>query len=125
MTKTELTLKLSERTKECGLIQAIHELIGPSVNVRLQFSSEMCAMTVDELNFSVRATNALRRAGIFTVGEVLDAISDGRLLGIRNLGRKSLNEIKTRLLSFSFDQLNSAEKQDFFLALASQYNYKK
>ena len=120
MTKNELTLKLSERTNECGLIQAIYELIGPSVNVRLRFSSEMCAMTIDELNFSVRAANALRRAGIFTIGEVLEAIADGRLLRIRNLGKKSLNEIKTRLLSFSFDQLDSTDKQEFYHQLASK-----
>jgi hypothetical protein len=43
--------------------------------------------------------NCLRRAGITTVGEVVDSLSrgDDELLQIRNLGAKSLEELKDRL----------------------------
>ena len=37
MTRSELAQKLAERTNECGLIYAIHELIGNGVNVEIGF----------------------------------------------------------------------------------------
>ena len=52
-------------------------------------------MNIDELEFSVRTYNCLKRAGINTVGEILAFIKeDGNgLRKIRNLGGKSENEI--------------------------------
>jgi hypothetical protein len=49
---------------------------------------------------NVRVYNCLRRAGITTVGEVLESLSKGEdeLLSIRNFGSKSLDELKERLL---------------------------
>ena len=52
-----------------------------------------------------------------TVGDVIDAIADERLLQVRNLGRKSYNEIKTRILKFGYDQLTEKEKLAFFVDL--------
>ncbi len=52
--------------------------------------------TIDELELSVRAYGSLRRAGISTVGELL-AMSDEDFYNIRNLGRKSIAEIKEKL----------------------------
>lgn len=114
MTRSELAQKLAARTNECGLIHAIHELIGNGVNVEIGFTTSACAMTIDEINFSVRSMNALRRAGIFTIGDLIKALSGDELIKVRNLGKKSLNEIKTKLLVYGFDQLNTVDKQNFF-----------
>lgn len=48
--------------------------------------------SIDKLPFSVRAYNCLRRAGIKTVQDIVDFKVDG-LMKVRNLGKKSLNEI--------------------------------
>lgn len=120
MTRCELAQKLAERTNECGLIYAIHELIGNGVNVEIGFTASDCAMTIDEINFSVRSMNALRRAGIFTIGDLIKALSGDELIKVRNLGKKSLNEIKTKMLSHGFDHLSSYDKQIFFEDLASR-----
>lgn len=114
MTKSELAQKLAEKTNECGLIHAIHELIGNGVSVEIGFTAAVCAMTIDEINFSVRSMNALRRASIFTIGDLIKALSGDELSKVRNLGKKSLNEIKTKLLVYGFDQLNTVDKQNFF-----------
>ena len=114
MTRSELAQKLAERTNECGLIQAIHELIGNGVNVEIGFTAATCAMTIDEINFSVRSMNALRRAGIFTIGDLIKELSGDELIKVRNLGKKSLNEIKTKMLAYGFDRLSLYEKQFFF-----------
>ncbi len=54
---------------------------------------------VDELGLGVRVFNALKRAGISKVGEVLDMLQEGdnAILRIRNFGDKSLTELKERL----------------------------
>lgn len=114
MTKNELVQKLAQRTNECGLIPAIHELLGSNVEVEIGFTAEACAMDIDEINFSVRAMNALRRAKIFTLGDVIKALSAEDLIKIRNLGKKSLNEIKSKMLSFGFAQLSPPAQRAFF-----------
>lgn len=124
MTTSELVQKLAERTNECGLIQATHELIGSRVNVEIGFTVTACAMTIDEINFSVRSTNALRRAGIFTIGDLIKALSGDELIKVRNLGKKSLNEIKTKMLVYGYDRLSPYDKQLFFDDLARRNTYR-
>jgi DNA-directed RNA polymerase subunit alpha len=51
---------------------------------------------IEELDFSVRTFNCLRREGIATVGEVIQK-SPAELLAIRNFGKKSLNEVQEKL----------------------------
>lgn len=52
--------------------------------------------TIEELELSVRSSNCLKRAGINTVEELINK-SEEDLMKVRNLGRKSLQEIKERL----------------------------
>lgn len=64
---------------------------------------EKTQLTIDELNITARPYNALKRAGIFTVDELTDmTVKD--MKRIRNMGDKSLNEIKLALedLGLSF-----------------------
>ena len=48
---------------------------------------------VEEMELSVRAYNVLSRAGIKTLGQIIEADSEGRLWCIRNMGRKSYAEV--------------------------------
>ncbi len=66
---------------------------------------KMLEMTIEELDLSVRSYNCLKRAGINTVKELTDrTVSD--MVKVRNLGQKSLEEIKLKLndLGVSFRQ---------------------
>jgi len=51
---------------------------------------------IEELEFSVRTSNCLRREGIGTVGELIQR-TEADLMNIRNFGRKSLQEVKAKL----------------------------
>jgi DNA-directed RNA polymerase subunit alpha len=51
---------------------------------------------VEDLDFSVRTMNCLRREGIATVGELIQR-TESDLMAIRNFGRKSLQEVKDKL----------------------------
>jgi len=53
-------------------------------------------MNIDELELSVRSYNCLKRAGINTVEELCSRTSDD-MMKVRNLGRKSLEEVLQKL----------------------------
>ncbi len=61
--------------------------------------SQVYETPIDDLGLSVRVFNALKRAGISKVGEVLDMLAKGEeaILTIRNFGDKSLAELRERL----------------------------
>jgi len=54
------------------------------------------ALTIEELNLSVRSYNCLKREGINTVGDLIQK-SEAELLDIRNFGQKSIDEVKAKL----------------------------
>jgi len=60
-------------------------------------------MTIEELDLSVRSFNCLKRAGINTVEDLVNK-SESEMMKVRNLGRKSLEEVigKLAALGFSF-----------------------
>lgn len=53
-------------------------------------------MTIDELELSVRSYNCLKRASINTVEELTEH-SEDEMMKVRNLGKKSLDEVKNKL----------------------------
>ncbi|NLA04565.1 MAG: DNA-directed RNA polymerase subunit alpha, partial [Firmicutes bacterium] len=53
-------------------------------------------MTVEDLDLSVRSYNCLKRAGINTVGELV-AKTEEELMKVRNLGKKSFEEVERKL----------------------------
>ena len=58
-------------------------------------------MTIEELELSVRSFNCLKRAGISTVGDLISK-SEEDMMRVRNLGRKSLDEVINKLASLGF-----------------------
>ena len=58
-------------------------------------------MTIEELDLSVRSFNCLKRAGINTVEDLISRTEDD-MMKVRNLGRKSLEEVINKLDSLGF-----------------------
>ena len=67
---------------------------------------KVLVMTVEELDLSVRSYNCLKRAGINTIQELTDK-TEAEMMKVRNLGRKSLAEVKNKL-----DQLGLSLKEE-------------
>ncbi|MEK6452546.1 DNA-directed RNA polymerase subunit alpha [Caldifermentibacillus hisashii] len=63
-------------------------------------------MTIEELDLSVRSYNCLKRAGINTVQELANKTEED-MMKVRNLGRKSLEEVKAKL-----DELGLSLRKD-------------
>ncbi|MBO4342018.1 MAG: DNA-directed RNA polymerase subunit alpha [Clostridia bacterium] len=59
-------------------------------------------MTIEELDLSVRSFNCLKRAQYNTVGDLITKTED-EMMKVRNLGRKSLDEVVAKLQSLGFD----------------------
>ena len=67
------------------------------------------AMSIDDLDLSVRSNNCLRRAGINTVEELTQK-SEEDMMKVRNLGRKSLDEVKKKLADLGLSLRKSDEE---------------
>ncbi len=65
-------------------------------------------MNIDELELSVRSYNCLKRAGINTVEELCNRTSED-MMKVRNLGRKSLEEVLAKLKELGL-QLNPSDE---------------
>lgn len=65
-------------------------------------------MTIEELDLSVRSFNCLKRAGINTVEDLVSK-SEEEMMKVRNLGRKSLEEVIEKLHSLGFNLQNEDE----------------
>ena len=64
--------------------------------------SKVLEMTIEELDLSVRSFNCLKRAGINTVEDLLSK-SEEDMMKVRNLGRKSLEEVIWKMASLGFN----------------------
>lgn len=70
-------------------------------------NQKVLEMTIEELDLSVRSFNCLKRAGINTVEDLISK-SEEDMMRVRNLGRKSLEEVVHKLNTLGFD-LNREE----------------
>lgn len=108
------TGELVALAKQDGIVLTLYRVFGKCVKVRIPFSQKAYDTGIDSLDFSVRANNAMKRVGVFTVGQVIELIAGDRLMQIRNLGKKTQNEIKTHILAFGYDRLTEKEQNRFF-----------
>ena len=67
---------------------------------------------VSELDLGTRPTEALAKAGITTVGKILEKMSQGEaaLLALEGFGRKSLADLKKRLRQFGYELPEAVEE---------------
>ena len=68
-------------------------------------------MPIEDLNFSVRSYNCLKRQEIHTVGQLAEC-TESELLDIRNFGQKSINEVKIKLASQNLTLKDAPEDFD-------------
>ena len=87
----------------------------PGMQIPVPYRERMSGLAIDEMNLSVRSSNALMRANAGTFGRVREIImmEDG-LKKIRNLGIKSEREIIRSFFSACYDHLSPAEQAVFW-----------
>ena len=88
-----------------------HGLNGAKMN--LGFTKNVCGISIEELSLSVRGFNVLKRSNLDTIGDVIDAMNDKKLMSLRNLGEKTSREIKTKIVNFGYASLSDKDKKEF------------
>jgi DNA-directed RNA polymerase subunit alpha len=71
-------------------------------------NKKVLEMTIEELDLSVRSFNCLKRAAINTVGDLISK-SEDEMMKVRNLGRKSLDEVVEKLAELGFSLAKDVE----------------
>ncbi|MBQ8841151.1 MAG: DNA-directed RNA polymerase subunit alpha [Ruminiclostridium sp.] len=86
------------------------ELTQPELMVEKDDKSKdkILEMTIEDLDLSVRSFNCLKRAGINTVDDLINK-SQEDMMKVRNLGKKSFEEVRAKLQSLGFDLASSEE----------------
>ena len=87
-----LFVDLSDETKNMDIMVEREETI----------KEKVLEMTIEELDMSVRSFNCLKRAGIDTVEDLINR-TEAEMIKVRNLGKKSLEEVVQKLHSLGLD----------------------
>ena len=87
-----LFIDLSDEAKKAEIMVEREETI----------KEKVLEMTIEELDMSVRSFNCLKRAGIDTVGDLTNKTEED-MIKVRNLGKKSLEEVVQKLHSLGLD----------------------
>ena len=66
-------------------------------------------VSIEDLDFSVRSSNCLKRAGITNVAELTEK-TEAEMTKVRNMGKKSLKEVKEKLASMGLSFKDSKEE---------------
>lgn len=96
-------------------------LESPAATTKAALPPQVYDTPIEALDLSPRAYNSLKRAGVSKVGEVLD-MSEEALLNVRNFGRKSLDELRDRLILKGYISADRAREQ-FGGAGEEEYDY--
>ena len=108
---------LANTAKVKGIIETLYENFGKSFTFTLPINNQIGKISIEDMDLSVRSFNALKRSGISTVNDLVDCISTQNLSHVRNLGKKSINEVKTKLLKLAYENSSEDEKLIFFQSM--------
>lgn len=125
MNENAIVEELYEAIENYGLMETLCKVFGKGCRIELGFTQKLCDTEVKDLeNISVRSYNALMRAGCKTIGQAITAINENTLPKVRNLGVKSIAEIRRLILEYGYAQASDRRKKEFLRRLV-QLNSQK
>ena len=89
--------KIKEKNEKLGINDELLRI--GRADLALFYNHSVCSYLLEDLGLSVRTYNCLKRAGIKTLGDIL-LLTQERLMKIRNLGRKSWEEVLAKLAEY-------------------------
>ena len=110
---TERAVALRDQADKTGILATlqklgIHEAIVP-------YSTRLADLSIDEMNLTVRSSNGLKRANIHSFGQLKDRLEiENGLINIRNIGQKSLKEIKQLFFEECYSRILPYEKAQYW-----------
>ena len=113
---TERAVALRDQADKIGILETlkklgIHEAVVP-------YSPRLAELSIDEMNLTVRSSNGLKRANIHSFSQLHNRMQDKNgLINIRNIGQKSLKEIKQIFFEECYQRLLPYEKAQYWQEL--------
>ena len=113
---TDRAISLREQADKSGILHAllrlgVHDALVP-------YSSRLADLSIDELNLTVRSSNGLKRGNIHTFGALREILAvENGLQSIRNIGQKSIREIKQLFFKECYARLHPYEKARYWQEL--------
>ena len=102
---------MEQKRRTHGELNTVYAKYGKQLRFPVYLGQALTEAPLEDLELSVRSYNCLKRAGMRTVGDLVEGI-DGRtdLLKIRNLGMRSANEIMQAVMAYQFFLLSDDGK---------------
>ena len=113
MNENAIVEELYGAIEDHGLMNTLCTVFGKGCKIELGYTQKLCDTEVKDLDLSVRSYNALMRAGCHTVGQAITAINENKLMSVRNLGIKSVPEIRRFILEYGYTQASERRKKEF------------
>ena len=110
---TDQAVALREQADKNGILATLHQL--GVHDALVPYSTRLADLSIDEMDLTVRSSNGLKRANIHTFGTLKEVLSvENGLLSIRNIGQKSLKEIKQLFFEECYQKLMPYEKAAYW-----------
>jgi len=101
-TAPEEALEMASRIINEHMDLLVEEATAPeSIFVSTETEDATLNKPVEDMDLSVRSYNCLKKAGIDTLGQLVET-KESELLAVKNFGKKSIDEIKTKLEEMEF-----------------------
>ena len=118
---TDRAISLREQADKSGILHTLHQL--GVHDALVPYSSRLSDLSIDEMNLTVRSSNGLKRANIHTFGTLKDIlVIENGLLNIRNIGQKSIREIKQLFFEECYTRLLPYEKAHYWQTIVEELN---
>ena len=110
---TERAVSLQNQADKSGILATLQQL--GIHDAPVPYSNRLANLSIDEMNLTLRSSNGLKRANIQTFGSLKEILAvENGLLNIRNIGQKSLKEIKQLFFEECYARLLPYEKAQYW-----------
>lgn len=110
---SDRAITLRDQAEKIGILATLHRL--DIHDALVPYSSRLADISIDEMNLTVRSSNGLRRANIHTLRQLKETMEiENGLSNIRNIGFKSIKEIKQQFFETCYEKLLPYEKAQYW-----------
>ena len=110
---TNRAVSLRDLADKVGVLAALRQMgINDAI---VPYSNRLADLSIDEMNLTVRSSNGLKRANIHTLGNLRKVLEiENGLQNIRNIGQKSIKEIKQMFFEECYTRMQPYEKASYW-----------
>ena len=110
---TEQAVALRDQADKAGILATLQKL--GTQEAIVPYSFRLADLSIDEMNLIVRSSNGLKRANIHSFRQLKERLEiENGLINIRNIGQKSLKEIKQLFFEECYIRLLPYEKAQYW-----------